>query len=184
MWPRPLLGYVAQETWSEEYRPHLKGVEFMEANCAQCHTEENFAGTPVLNQGRKLYFASNCSGCHVSGLSDGTLDRLTDVGRKWRLDYQWVDRRPRPNLDQLHAEVQAERRPTKAIVVFLKSRRGMNFADNISRSIARCTRCRRWPGSLRKAAASGGTLEAGPDPRPPPPAQARRHRWGIAPDLI
>ena len=28
----------------------------MEANCAQCHTEENFAGTPHVNRGRQLFY--------------------------------------------------------------------------------------------------------------------------------
>ena len=50
-WPEPLLGYVTQANWRKEFAPHLKGKEYMEANCAQCHTEENFAGTPHVNRG-------------------------------------------------------------------------------------------------------------------------------------
>ena len=59
-WPEPLLGYVTQANWRKEFAPKLKGKEYMEANCAQCHTDENFAGTPHVNRGRKLFYAMNC----------------------------------------------------------------------------------------------------------------------------
>ena len=36
-WPEPLLGYVTQANWRAEFKPHLRGVEYMEANCAQRH---------------------------------------------------------------------------------------------------------------------------------------------------
>ena len=38
-WPEPLLGYVTQANWRKEFAAKLKGKEYMEANCAQCHTE-------------------------------------------------------------------------------------------------------------------------------------------------
>ena len=42
----------------------------MEANCAQCHTEETFTGTPTLALGRRLFFEKNCYGCHrIDGLA-------------------------------------------------------------------------------------------------------------------
>ena len=34
------------------------------ANCAQCHTDPGFAGTAMVEKGRKLFFATNCYGCH------------------------------------------------------------------------------------------------------------------------
>ena len=55
-WPDPLLGYVTQANWRKDFAPHLKGKEYMEANCAQCHTEENFAGTP-----QRRIAAASCS---------------------------------------------------------------------------------------------------------------------------
>ena len=42
-WPEPLTGYVTQATWRKDFAPKLKGKEYMEASCAQCHTAENFA---------------------------------------------------------------------------------------------------------------------------------------------
>ena len=81
-WPEPMLGYVTQATWRKEFQPNLKGKEYMQAACAQCHTAENFAGTPMVAKGRKLFFAQNCYGCHkIEGISDGTLGpELTEVG--------------------------------------------------------------------------------------------------------
>src|SRR5690348_3360683 len=40
-WPEPLAGYVTQATWRKEFAARLVGKEYMQANCAQCHTEEN-----------------------------------------------------------------------------------------------------------------------------------------------
>jgi hypothetical protein len=59
-WPGPLMGYVTQAPWRKDFSPKLKGKEYMEANCAQCHTEEGFGGTPHVNRGRKLFYAMNC----------------------------------------------------------------------------------------------------------------------------
>ena len=51
-WNEPMAGYVTQATWRKEFRPHLKGKEYMQSNCAQCHTEQNFPGTPLVEEGR------------------------------------------------------------------------------------------------------------------------------------
>ena len=51
-WPEPLLGYVTQPNWHKQFTAKLTGREYMQANCAQCHTEENFAGTPLVTKGR------------------------------------------------------------------------------------------------------------------------------------
>jgi sulfur oxidation c-type cytochrome SoxX len=132
-WPEPLLGYVTQANWRTEFKPHLLGVEYMEANCAQCHTGDNFAGTPNANRGRKLFFAMNCYGCHrIDGLSEGTLaPDLTEAGKKFRVDYLWesiVD--PRANLaTSFMPKFNLTDDEVKALVIFLKSRHGMNFAE-------------------------------------------------------
>lgn len=132
-WPEPLLGYVTQEAWRKEFRPHLKGKEYMQANCAQCHTEDSFSGTPLVAQGRKIFFARNCYGCHkIEGLSEGTLGPdLSEVGKKFRIDYLWesvVD--PRANIaTSFMPKFNLTDGEVKALVVFLKSRRGMNFAE-------------------------------------------------------
>ncbi|HXX02140.1 MAG TPA: c-type cytochrome [Candidatus Acidoferrales bacterium] len=132
-WPDPMLGYVTQASWHSQYKPKLTGKEYMQANCAQCHTEENFAGTPLVQRGRQLFFEKACYGCHrIEGLSTGTLGPdLSEVGKKYKINYLWehtVDPRAfqatsfMPKFDLTDDEI-------KAITVFLKSRRGINFAE-------------------------------------------------------
>ena len=132
-WPDPLLGYVTQATWRKDFTPHLKGVEFMEANCAQCHTAEDFAGTPHVNRGRKLFYAMNCYGCHkIDGMSEGTLGPdLTEVGHKFKVDYLWESIvEPRANLaTSFMPKFNLPDADVEALVIFLKSRRGVNFAE-------------------------------------------------------
>ena len=132
-WNEPLAGYVVQANWRKEFQPDLKGKEYMEANCAQCHTEENFAGTATVDRGRKLFFATNCYGCHkIEGLSDGTLGPdLTEVGKKFKTDYIWesiVD--PRANITtSFMPKFNLTKADVKSLAIFLKSRRGVNFAE-------------------------------------------------------
>jgi mono/diheme cytochrome c family protein len=132
-WPDPLLGYVTQATWRKDFAPHLKGKEYMEANCAQCHTEENFAGTPHVNRGRQLFYAMNCYGCHkIEGMSEGTLGpELTEAGRKFKVDYLWESIvEPRANLaTSFMPKFNLGDEDVKALVIFLKSRRGVNFSE-------------------------------------------------------
>jgi sulfur oxidation c-type cytochrome SoxX len=132
-WPEPLLGYVTQATWRKDFETHLKGKEYMEANCAQCHTEETFAGTPNLNRGRKLFYAMNCYGCHkIDGISEGTLGPdLTEAGKKYKIDYLWESIvEPRANLaTSFMPKFNLADADVKALVIFLKSRRGVNFAE-------------------------------------------------------
>ena len=77
------------EAWS--IASHLHGKEFMQANCAQCHTDKDFAGTPEVKRGRELFFKTGCYGCHrMEGLSAGTLGPdLTEVGKERKIDYLW-----------------------------------------------------------------------------------------------
>jgi sulfur oxidation c-type cytochrome SoxX len=132
-WPEPLAGYVVQAHWRKEFQPKLKGKDYMQANCAQCHTQEGFPGTPMVERGRKLFFATNCYGCHrVEGLSEGTLGPdLTEVGKKFRVDYLWesvVD--PRANIaTSFMPKFNLSEADVRALVIFLKSRRGVNFAE-------------------------------------------------------
>lgn len=132
-WPEPLLGRVTQEPWKKEYLPNLKGGEFMEVGCAQCHTEENFAGTPAIARGRKLYFDNNCYGCHrIEGLSDGTLGPdLTEAGRKFKIDYLWESIvAPRANsTTSFMPKFKLTPADVKALVIFLKSRKGINYVE-------------------------------------------------------
>jgi sulfur oxidation c-type cytochrome SoxX len=132
-WTFPMLGYATQPDWKPEFKAKLTGPEYMQAKCAQCHTGENFAGTPLVKQGRDLFFEKACYGCHrIQGLSHGTLGPdLTEVGKRWRIDYLWGHTvNPRdysavsfmPKFDLTDDEI-------KALVVFLKSRQGMNFAE-------------------------------------------------------
>jgi len=132
-WPEPLLGYITQANWRKDFEPHLKGKEYMEANCAQCHTTEGFAGTPNVNRGRKLFYAMNCYGCHkIDGLSEGTLGPdLTEAGKKFKIDYLWESiAEPRANLTtSFMPKFNLSQADVKALVIFLKSRRGVNFAE-------------------------------------------------------
>jgi mono/diheme cytochrome c family protein len=132
-WPEPLTGYVTQANWRKDFAPKLKGKEYMEASCAQCHTEENFAGTPNVNRGRKLFYAMNCYGCHkIDGMSEGTLGPdLTEVGQKFKIDYLWESIvEPRANSDaSFMPNFHLGDADVKALVIFLKSRRGVNFGE-------------------------------------------------------
>ena len=132
-WPDPLLGYTVQHEWRKDFQPKLKGKDYLQANCAQCHTEGDFAGTPLVKKGRELFFATNCYGCHrIEGLSDGTIGPdLSDVGRKWKLDYLWgriAD--PKSILaTSIMPKFNLKDEDIKALVVFLKSRKGKNFTE-------------------------------------------------------
>jgi sulfur oxidation c-type cytochrome SoxX len=132
-WPEPMLGHVTQANWRSQFKAKLLGAEYMQASCAQCHTEETFSGTPLVARGRQLFFQKACYGCHkIEGISNGTLGPdLTEVGKKFKINYLWehtVD--PRffvansfmPQFSLTDDEI-------KALVVFLKSRRGMNFSE-------------------------------------------------------
>jgi len=131
-WPDPLLGYVTQANWRKDFT-HLKGKEFMEAACAQCHTEENFSGTPHVGRGRQLFFKYNCFGCHkIEGLSEGTLGpELTEAGKKFKVDYLWESIvEPRANLaTSFMPQFKMPVEDVRDLVIFLKSRKGFNYNE-------------------------------------------------------
>ena len=132
-WPDPLTGFVTQGNWRKDFAPKLKNADYMEANCAQCHTGEDFAGTPHVDRGRKLFYAMNCYGCHkIDGMSEGTLGPdLTEAGKKFKVDYLWESIvEPRANLaTSFMPDFHLNDADVECLVVFLKSRRGVNFAE-------------------------------------------------------
>lgn len=132
-WPDPLLGYVAQEPWRKDLLPSLKGKEYLEVNCAQCHSEESFAGTPNVAKGRQLFFDKNCYGCHrIEGISDGTLGpELSEAGHKFKVDYLWESIvEPRANLaTSFMPKFNMTPAEVKSLVIFLKSRKGVNLSE-------------------------------------------------------
>ena len=160
-WPDPLLGYVTQANWHSEFKPKLVGEEYIQASCAQCHTEQDFVGTPLVKRGRQLFFEKACYGCHrIEGLSNGTLGPdLTEVGKKYRVNYLWEHTvNPRafsatsfmPKFDLSDDEI-------KALVVFLKSRRGMNFSE---------TTIEKYRAQLQEVKSTGTAAAAGAAPSP------------------
>jgi sulfur oxidation c-type cytochrome SoxX len=132
-WPDPLLGYAVQEDWQEKYKEKVHGKDYIQANCVQCHTEKNFSATPLVKEGRRLFFEKNCYACHrIEGISNGTLGPdLSEVGHKFKLNYLWesiVD--PRANLaTSIMPNFNLNDNEVKALVIFLKSRKGINFAE-------------------------------------------------------
>lgn len=159
-WPEPMLGYTMQANWKADFRTKLKSADYMQAACAQCHTEENFAGTPLVNRGRQLFFEKACYGCHrIEGLAGGTLGPdLTEVGKKWRLDYLWghtVDPRAY-NVTSFMPKFDLSDDEIKALVIFLKSRRGMNFSE---------TSMQKYRAHLQETRlTSGGAADNAPSP--------------------
>ena len=83
--------------------------------------------------GRKLFYSMNCYGCHkIDGMSEGTLGPdLTEAGKKFKVDYLWESIvEPRANLaTSFMPKFQLSDADVKALVIFLKSRRGVNFAE-------------------------------------------------------
>jgi len=133
-WTSPMLGSTIQADWKSEIAAHLHGADYIQANCARCHTDKNFAGTPLVAKGRALYFEKGCFGCHrMEGISSGTLGAdLTEVGKERKLDYLWGhivnprDYTPTSIMPQF--KLSDDER--KALVVFLKSRQGAAFSES------------------------------------------------------
>ena len=92
-----------------------------------------FRSTPNVNRGRKLFYAMNCYGCHkIDGMSEGTLGPdLTEVGHKFKIDYLWESIvEPRANLaTSFMPNFHLADADVEALVIFLKSRRGVNLAE-------------------------------------------------------
>ena len=75
----------------------------------------------------------NCYGCHkIDGMSEGTLGPdLTEAGKKFKVDYLWESIvEPRANLaSSFMPKFNLPEADVRALVIFLKSRRGVNFAE-------------------------------------------------------
>jgi mono/diheme cytochrome c family protein len=133
-WTRPMLGYTVQADWKKDYAAHLHDKDYMQANCARCHTEKNFAGAPLVAKGRELFFKAGCFGCHrIEGLSSGTLGvDLTEVGKERKLDFLWGHivnpRAYTPTSIMPQFNLNDDER--KALVIFLKSRQGVNYGES------------------------------------------------------
>jgi mono/diheme cytochrome c family protein len=133
-WPDPMLGFTIQNGWSKETAVHLHGAEYIQANCAQCHTAKDFAGTPLVTRGRELFFKTGCFGCHrIEGLSSGTIGPdLTEVGKERKLDYLWGHIvNPRAyTATSVMPQFKLSDDDKKALVIFLKSRRGASLSES------------------------------------------------------
>ena len=166
-WNDPLLGYITQHNWRKDFEGKLKNKNFIQANCAQCHTEENFKSTPLVAKGRQLFFEKNCYGCHkIEGLSNGTLaPDLTEAGKKFKVDYLWesiVD--PRANIQtSFMPKFNLNDEEVAALVTFLKSRRGINYAE---------TSLDRYRATLDKGKAEPSTAATAAAPTPAAPSAA------------
>ena len=133
-WPSPMLGYTVQANWKKDRAAHLHGSQFIQANCAQCHSGKDFAGTALVVRGRELFFKEGCFGCHrIQGVSSGTIGPdLTEVGKERKLDYLWghiVDPRAYTPTSVMPQFKLTDADKT-ALVIFLKSRRGGSPAQS------------------------------------------------------
>jgi mono/diheme cytochrome c family protein len=133
-WPSPMLGYTTQGDWKKENADHLKGGSFIQANCAQCHTDKDFKGTPEVTKGRELFFKKGCFGCHrIDGLSAGTLGPdLTEIGKERKLDYLWGHTAaPRAySVTSIMPKFEMTDAERTSLVIFLKSRHGNSQSES------------------------------------------------------
>ncbi len=87
----------------------------------------------MSQRGRQLFFDKACYGCHrIEGLSESTLGPdLSEVGKHFMLDYLWESIvEPRANLATSFMPKQVlSEEEIKSLVIFLKSRRGVNFTE-------------------------------------------------------
>ncbi len=133
-WPRPMSGYTTQADWDKNIAGHLKGKEFLQANCVRCHADKDFAGAPEVAKGRALFFKTGCFGCHrIEGISSGTLGPdLSEEGKERKVDYLWghiVDPRAyTPTSIMPKFKLTDDER--KSLVIFLKSRQGVDYSSS------------------------------------------------------
>jgi len=95
---------------------------------------QHFTGTSLVARGRELFFKEGCFGCHrIQGISSGTIGPdLTEVGKERKLDYLWghiVDPRAYTPTSVM-PQFKLSNEDKKALVIFLKSRRGPNPSDS------------------------------------------------------
>ena len=65
--------HYTTEAWEQPLLP----ARYLESGCGQCHLNA-LAGTPRLNEGRKLLASEGCAHCHNVTQPDGTVLKPTD----------------------------------------------------------------------------------------------------------
>lgn len=132
-WPEPLLGFVTQEPWKKQYLPQLKGKQFLKWAARSATRKRTLPGR------RRLPRAGSCS-----------LPTTATDATRWKGSRRHVGSGPVRGREEVqdrlpvgvHCGAAGETpwnsfmpkfnmKPdeVKALVVFLKSRKGMNFAE-------------------------------------------------------
>ena len=116
----------------EDWPWPLLPKELIEANCVQCHTQPGWAGAPLVNEGRQLFFERACYTCHtVSGLSYGSIGpELTDVGRRRRVTFvrEKIENPRASNPVSTMPRQDLTKGQVTALVAFLKAQQGANIS--------------------------------------------------------
>lgn len=106
--------------------------ELIEANCVQCHSEPDWPHAPLVNEGRRLFFARACYTCHtISGLSYGSIGpELTEVGKKRRHDFirQKIEDPRATNPTSTMPKQDLTDHQLTALTAFLKAQQGAEIA--------------------------------------------------------
>lgn len=122
------LAHEGGEDWPWPLLPK----DLIQANCVQCHAEPGWAGAPLVNQGRRLFFERACYTCHtVKGLSYGSIGpELSDEGRKRRVDFVRAKILNPRVLNPASTMPRQELTPEQvtSLVAFLKAQQGENVA--------------------------------------------------------
>jgi mono/diheme cytochrome c family protein len=106
--------------------------QMIEANCVQCHGEQNFAGAPKVWQGRRLFFERACYTCHtIRDLSYGSVGpELTAVGRTRQVEFvvQKIEDPRVQNPVSTMPKQDLSPEQVEALATFLKAQQGSNIA--------------------------------------------------------
>ena len=133
-WPEPLLRLRHPGHLAQGFRSAPQGQRVSWRPTAPSAIPRRISpARRNVNRGRKLFYAMNCYGCHkIDGMSEGTLGPdLTEAGKKFKIDYLWESIvEPRANLaSSFMPKFNLPEDDVRALVIFLKSRRGVNFAE-------------------------------------------------------
>lgn len=128
---RGLTAYDAHGKKKHWVEPMLTG-EYIESACARCHPAPYLEETPHLRQGAELFMSQACYGCHkIEGVSDGRLGvELTEVGHEWPIPYlvESIKDPKANNIDSIMPNMRLSDSEIKALVIYLKSLTGENYA--------------------------------------------------------
>ena len=129
-----MLGYTTQAGWNKTTLRTCKARSSCRPTARSATPTRTLRERREVKRGRELFFKTGCYGCHrMEGLSAGTLGPdLTEIGKERKVDYLWghiVDPR-----DYTPTSIMPQFKLTdddrKALVIFLKSRRGANIAES------------------------------------------------------